>query len=216
MFRSMVRLGLLFALFAFLVADSVGNDTPTVTRPSGKQILSRFDKGDPGWKVRMQSLVQLAKIGPAAVPLLVDGLKTGSPSTREFAAQALGMFAESSARPALEQALQDPKATVRIYAIRALRHLGPLQPAERYEKMTADPDRNVRATVRAALERKDRSEAETLRQAWASYDLAKLGTARIGEMAPDFTLTALSGKTYRLRDFRGKKTVVLRYLKLDY
>jgi peroxiredoxin Q/BCP len=32
---------------------------------------------------------------------------------------------------------------------------------------------------------------------------------KVGDMAPDFTLTASDGKTYSLADFRGKKPVVI-------
>lgn len=216
MSRSVRRLLLVLCALAVHCSDAVADDASGTARPTAKRILSRFDKGNPGWKVRMRSLTQLAKIGPAVVPALADALKTGSPSTREFAAQALGMFAEASARPALEQALKDPKATVRIYAIRALRSFGPLTPAKRYEKMTSDPDRNVRATIRSALERKDKSNADALRRAWAEYDLTKMNTARIGKPAPDFALTTFGGKRVKLSDFRGKQTVVLRFIKLDY
>src|SRR5713226_1470854 len=80
--------------------------------PMGKAVqatLTKFDKGNPRWKVRMESLVGLVKIGPEAVPVLVEALRSGSPSTREFAAQALVLFADSTAKPALERALADPK-----------------------------------------------------------------------------------------------------------
>ena len=32
---------------------------------------------------------------------------------------------------------------------------------------------------------------------------------KVGDMAPDFTLRATDGNTYKLSDFRGKKNVVL-------
>ena len=55
-----------------------------------------------------------------------------------------------------------------------------------------------------------------MRKALGSYDLSTMDSARIGELAPNFTLTNFAGKTYRLSDFRGKKTVVLRFILFDF
>ena len=69
---------------------------------------------------------------------LPDGSqREAAPGTpvREFAAQALVMFAEPGLRPALEQALNDRKSGVRIYAIQALSMLGRLERTERHERM---------------------------------------------------------------------------------
>src|SRR5262249_27554387 len=98
---------------------------------AARDSLARFDKGDPGGRVRVEALVGLAKQGPATVPVLVEVLRKGSPSAREFAAQALVFFAEPALRPALEQALDDPKSGVRIHAIQALSMLGRLEATER-------------------------------------------------------------------------------------
>src|SRR5262249_38248880 len=70
-----------------------------------RQIVARFEKGDPGGKVRMDALVRLARVGPAAVPVLAEALHKGSPWARELAAQALVLFAEPSTRAGLERAL---------------------------------------------------------------------------------------------------------------
>ena len=42
----------------------------------------------------------------------------------------------------------------------------------------------------------------------AAADPLRLGT---GEVAPDFSLSASNGKTVKLADYRGKKTVVLAF-----
>ena len=68
----------------------------------------------------------------------------------------------------------------------------------------------------AALERADRPKQAELRKALVDYDLSKMDSARVGELAPDFTLTDFTGKAYRLGQFRGKKTVVLRFILYDY
>jgi HEAT repeat protein len=180
--------------------------------------VARFDRGDPGWKVRMEALVRLARLGPATVPVLADALHKGTPSTRELAAQALVVFAEPSTRGTLERALGDTKSNVRLYAIQALSMLGKLPRSERYDKISrSDPCFwGVRPTMAAALVRDDRPNAAALRKALADYDLRTMASARPGEIAPDFTLTNFTGKTVRLSDFRGKKTVVLRFILFDF
>jgi HEAT repeat protein len=183
-----------------------------------RQIVARFDKGDPGWKVRMEALVRLARAGPAVVPVLAEALHKGPPLTRELAAEALVHFAEPSTRPDLEQALADPKSGVRLYAIQALSMLGPLPRTERHQQiLSKDPSFwSVRPMMAAALARDDRPSAAQLRKQLADYDLRQLDSARLGELAPDFTLTDISGKSYRLSQFRGKKTVVLRFILFDF
>ena len=61
-----------------------------------------------------------------------------------------------------------------------------------------------------------RPDPAALRTALADYDLRTLASARVGEMAPDFTLADATGKTYRLSQFRGKQTVVLRFILFDF
>jgi HEAT repeat protein len=183
-----------------------------------RDVLAQFDKGDPGWKARMEALIRLVKAGPGVAPFLTEALKRDSPSAREFAAQALVLFADPNTRTALEQAVEDPESGVRLYAIHALSMLGRLPRTERYEQMVADdPNKwGVRAMMAAALEREDRPDPAALRQALAEYDLRTLDSARIGEPAPDFTLADHTGKTFRLSQFRGNKTVVLRFILFDF
>jgi HEAT repeat protein len=197
--------------------DAVGGDD-LAAETVARDLLARFDKGNPGWKVRMAALVELAKQGPAVVPVLTESLKKGSPWVREFAAQALVLFAEPGLRPALEQALDDPKSGVRIYAIQALSMLGRLEATERHLCMLkSDPSRwGVRPMMAAALARQDRPDPAELRKALAGYDLRGMDSARLGETAPDFTLLDFTGKEHRLSQFRGKKTVVLRFILFDF
>jgi HEAT repeat protein len=179
--------------------------------------LTRFEKGNGDWKVRMEALRSLAKIGPAAATVLVEALKEGQPATREFAAQALVLCADADTRLALERALADPKPGVRLYAIQALSMLGPLHRTEQFERLLRrDPTvYGVRPMMAAALERDDRPTPATLRKALTDYDLTSMDSAPIGATAPDFALTDFTGKTVRLSQWRGK-TVVLRFILFDY
>jgi HEAT repeat protein len=217
--RSLIRTVFTFVLlFAGpLRADDEAGSTAAAEK-AARAALARFEKRNAGWKERMEALVGLARIGPAAVPVLVEALKGGQPATREFAAQALVLFADAKTRPALERALADPKPGVRLYAIQALSMLGPLPRTKENERiLTSDPAFwSVRPMMAAALERADRPNQAELRKALADYDLSKMDNARVGELAPDFTLTDFTGKTYRLSQFRGKKAVVLRFILFDY
>jgi HEAT repeat protein len=190
--------------------------TPTPDKAT-RDVLARFDKGNGNWMVRMGALVRLAQIGPAAKPVLIEALQDRKPATREFAAQALVLFADSTAKPTLERALADPVPGVRLYAIQALSMLGPLPRTKANERiLTRDPTiYGVRPMMAAALERADRPNLTEMRKSLAKYDLRDMASARLGQTAPDFTLTDYNGKTYRLSQFRGK-TVVLRFILFDY
>ena len=204
-------------LFAGLLSADDKTGSTAAAEKVAREAVVQFEKGKGDWKARMEALVRLAKIGPVAAPVLVEALKDGSPETREFAAQALVLFADANVRTALERALADPKSGVRLYAIQALSMLGPLPRTEANERiLNEDPTVfGVRPLMAAALEREDRLNVPALRQALADYDLRNLDSARVGEMAPDFTLTDFTGKTYRLSQFRGQ-TVVLRFILYDY
>jgi hypothetical protein len=132
---------------------------------AARDALVKFDKnwkdytnepnyGDPRWKLKMETLVGLAKAGPAALPLLEAAAKEGSPwapHSRQLAAEVLKFVRDNPAVP----------------------------------------------------------------KAWATYDLSQMDSAKVGKQAPDFALADASGQTYRLSQFRGKKTVVLTFILQD-
>src|SRR6516165_4098676 len=128
----------LLVIFLVLAGSGQAQDEATKkpTEPSktaaaagsaaARAALAKSEAGNGDWKVRMGAWVGLARIGPTAVPVLVEALKGGPPATRELAAQALVLFADANTRAALERALADLKPGVRLYAIQALSMLGPL------------------------------------------------------------------------------------------
>ncbi len=54
-----------------------------------------------------------------------------------------------------------------------------------------------------------------MREAVAGYDLEQIDSAKFGKQAPDFVLADVAGKTWRLSDLRGKKTVVVTFILQD-
>jgi hypothetical protein len=168
---------------------------------------------DTGWKARMEAFHQLARVGAKAVPMLTDALANGEPEMRTFAAQALALLAEPESKPALQAALKDSHAAVRLYALDALSMFGKLEATDELSRLRdKDQNNDVKAHARFALERDDMAQPQAIRKALIEYDLARIDTARLGKPAPDFTLIDALGKSYRFSDFRGKNPVVLVFI----
>jgi hypothetical protein len=72
-----------------------------------------------------------------------------------------------------------------------------------------ESNRDVRMHIGYAIERKQKPAEITIRQKLIDWNFEKIDTAKIGQLAPDFELTAATGEAVRLADFRGKKAVVL-------
>jgi hypothetical protein len=198
--------------------SSKGADAIAAAQKEARDALAKFDKGwkvadRPGtWKVRMECLQALVKAGDPAVPVLVEALKTGSNHHhRAFAAQALGFIVDPSIRPALVDALKEKNEFVRIHALMALGRFGrqPASPMFRQMASEKEPHGGVQFLMSYALTRDDQPDPKPIRQALIDYDLKRLGSAREGKAAPDFALVDTQGKTWRLRDLRGNKSVVL-------
>jgi hypothetical protein len=98
----------------------------TAAQQTARDALAKFDKGEPGWRVRMTALVDLVKAGPDAVPVLVEALQNGTPTARAFAAQALVFIADSRARPALEKAVGDQDKTGAYLCPECSEHVRPV------------------------------------------------------------------------------------------
>lgn len=215
--RNLSRFLLLLGLAA-VPTSSRAADPPT----EAADIIRTFEKAwvapkgymrpldDAGWKARMTAYQKLAVMGEKAIPALTDALANGEPETRVFAAQALGLMADPKAKPALEAALKDKTPAVRLYALDALGMFGKLTPNDELRAMKEkDANRDVKAHVGFALDRDDKPDPVAVRKLIAGYDLARMDTAVVGKVAPEFELTDATGKTYKLADFKGKKAVVL-------
>jgi peroxiredoxin len=196
---------------------------PPVGHKTDNPILLGFqrDWGKPGgddraiapgaWKARMTALCALAKLGPAAIPVLRDALDDADDEVRDLAAQASGYFGDRSLLDRLDKTIrEDPSATVRIYATIARGAIaGDLPVTLAQDIRRHDPHFMVRARLDLTLARGTPGNEIATRDLLAHYDLAQMDTARIGGTAPDFELTDLNGTPCRLADFRGKKSVVL-------
>jgi HEAT repeat protein len=88
------------------ILDNIAVDNPG--NPILKQFISTFMTalGDVDWRVRQASVEALTKIGNPAIPALIDALDDRHLEVRGNAAEALGKIGDSSAVPALVEALK--------------------------------------------------------------------------------------------------------------
>ncbi len=190
---------------------------PATTQDDVRAAVARFE-AEPTWKRRVELLVAVAKGGASVTPVLTRSLESRSEDVRILAAHALALLGPGASKEsdgkALTRALRDPSPFVRAYAAIGLHGLGLLrEDGELYRATVArESDRRVLELVSWLLERDDadRTVAAT-RNALRSYRLADLDTARLHEPAPDFTLRDAFGESYRLADFRGKSSVILKF-----
>jgi len=169
---------------------------------------------DRGWQARMKAMRELATHGKDAVKPLVKALQSKHTPTRILAAQTLGFLARHiEEAPLMKAAVSDTDAAVRLYAVDALGMRGNRRLAEQLAPRTkAEKNGDVRKHLAYAEERKGEPADTNILRTFTEWDPKTMNTARVGAAAPDFTLATLSGKKYRLSDFRGKQAVVLVFI----
>jgi hypothetical protein len=179
-------------------------------RPNGYMLAD----ADVGWNVRMKTLQKLVAHGRSAVPTLVQALKSKSLPERILAAQTLGYLApDVPAQPLLAAAQSDPDAAVRLYAVDSLGMLGRTSVPVDWDKLRQnETNRDVRMHIGYAMERKQQPVEVSVIKKLVSWKAAQTDTAKVGHPAPGFELTAATGETIRLCDYRGKQAVILVFI----
>lgn len=208
-------LAMILALGPWLSAGDVDQATEALAQfrkawkplPAG-QYMRPLD--DQGWKARVGSLKALARVGPKASDVLKEAIASDDSEAKVFAAQAMSLLPAAASKTSLTNALKDPHPAVRLYALDALSMFGKVPREEPYLTLQAkDPNRDVRSHAKFALDRDDKPHPESIKKVLQDYDLKLLGTAKIGEKAPDFTLADVAGKPVKLSQFRGKPVVLV-------
>jgi len=111
--------------------------------------------------------------------------------------------------------LDDPRWKVQVEALVQVVRAGPaavpvLEAAAKEGSPWSDSTRSFAAKLFKVVQG-----PAAVQNAIAEYDLAKMDTAPVSKRAPDFTLSAAGGETYRLSQFRGKQAVVLTFIVAD-
>ncbi len=171
------------------------------------------DLADLDWKVRTLALRDMVRAGASGVPALIDALDDDNVHVRYLAARALGVQRATAAVPRLEQLLrEDPDSTVRSQSAIALSQIGEKSSLATVQAaLEKDGDRDVKLQAEIAIHALKQGKTATpgLATAFAGLDEADFGIAKVGEKAPDFSLTDTEGKAWKLSDFAGENPVVL-------
>lgn len=222
-------------LAAVLKSPAAGQDIGAAAVPSPAEVLSRFAEGwdetlwqqkvrgqdgymrpvdDLGWQLRMRTLQKLVHHGEASIPVLVEALNAESVPERILAAQALGYLGPGvPVEPLLKAATSDSSAAVRLYAVDSLGMRGIDDGRIDWKALREkESNRDVRKHIDYALERKGQPLDPAIIKRLIEWNAETMNSATLGKPAPDFALTAATGKTIRLSDFRGKKSVVLVFI----
>jgi HEAT repeat protein len=216
------RAWLIFALFHPLTSAllAVEPKAPDATQKA-RDILTQFEKGEPYWPGRMVAMSGLVKVGPPAVPVLVEAMTGSKLDTRLFAGEMLALMIEpesanATTRAALEAALENPEDSVREFAIHALNRIGGLEQLKQARHvLEKDPNPGIRRVMAAALKGELCPNTPQIRRALREFNPAQMDSARLRHLAPDFVLPDTTENRVRLSAFRGQKPVVLVFLVED-
>src|SRR4051794_21285948 len=111
---------------AFPLVLAVGLLCASPARADRVDELSRTLSNDPSWRVRLQAVVVLGKLGDArAAPALIRAMGDSNETVRGLAAQVLGDLDDPEAVSVLERARRDSSPFVREKALAALSKLRP-------------------------------------------------------------------------------------------
>jgi hypothetical protein len=110
----------------------------------------------------------------------------------------------------LRAAAEDSEPVVRLYAIDSLGMLGTEgEPIDWDALAKKQRNRDVKRHLTYIEQRAGQPVSPRTIDQLRDWDLAGIDTARLGQLAPDFELSSVSGEKIRLSDFRGTKAVVL-------
>lgn len=169
-------------------------------------------EGDTSWIAYATALSKLVAMGDEALPGLIAGSESPSVQVRALCARVFGFLGNKSATPTLIKLLDDKSALVVVLAVDSL---GQLQDPAGLEALRVTRQKHTNGDVllhiKKALDRGVPLE-DGVREQVIQMNSETINSAKVGQLAPEFSLQDSDGKEWRLADFRGKKPVVLVFI----
>lgn len=171
-----------------------------------------FDKG---WQDRVA--LEFAVVNTADLPALRAALRDTNLFVRAIAARTLGIRGDKASAEALATlAASDPEYPVRIRAIESLAWLK--EKPEVIERALKDSHVGVAwaAQLLAGQAESVTDHAAQVREAYAvGIRREEMGSAKVGQPAPDFVARTTDGNPFRLSSVLGKKPIAIYFSAFD-
>jgi hypothetical protein len=168
-----------------------------------------------GWQERVA--VEYEIINAADLQGLRVALQDRDPFVRAIAARALGIRGDKDSADALAELVKtDAEYFVRLRAVESLGYLK-VKP-EVIQLALQDRDLGVSWVAKFAADQLkiDTDFARQLREAYATpIQREAMGTAKVGQPAPDFTAMTSDGRPFKLSTVVGKKPIAIYFAAYD-
>ena len=178
------------------------------------------DLTDDAWRVRTLAIRDLVRLGSTSTAAVVAGMRDKNRHVRHVCAAALGILGVRDACDDLLIVLtDDPDPIVRGQAAQALGQIGCTQAVPALKTAARqDSSKYVqhRAELAAGRFKDGATTSPELIELWTGLDEKTFRKLEVGKSAPDFELKDTRGRTWRLSDFKNKKTVALIWIFADW
>lgn len=211
----MMKISVALISLVVLASTALAEAQPALERYRKLEFPPKPENFDKGWRERVA--LEFEIINQADLKSLRAALDDKNVFVRSIAARALGIRGDKASADALaELARNDLEFMVRIRAVESLGLLK-MKP-DVIEAAKKDRQGAVRWTADLAADQlKSKQDcAAQIRRAFAKGIARKeMGTAKVGQPAPDFTAQTLDGKPFKLSSVLGKKPIAIYFAAFD-
>ena len=209
--------GLIRVLAGLILLPSAGWTQPTspLERYRRLEFPPKDENFAKGWQERVALEYEI--INGADLEALRIALEDEDPFVRAIAARALGILGDKDSADALAGLVKaDKEYLVRIRAVESLGYIN-LKP-EVIQLAINDRDGGVSWVAKLAADQlqSDIDYAKQIREGYASgIKREAMGTAKLGQPAPDFTAQTSDGRPFKLATVLGKKPIAIYFAAYD-